>query len=94
MDDTTRPRWAEQSIRNLRLERAAEQLSDEIENWFKTAKAAGVVETRTEVAAWLIRLAEHLDMDLFPESAMPQRGEMRQELMEKLTEDWGASFAA
>jgi len=58
------------------------------------AFSASSMNPRTEVAAWLIRLAEHLDMDLFPESDTPQRGEMRQELMEKLTEDWGASFAA
>ena len=56
----------DQMKRNVRLERAADQLHHEILDWFRGAKGQGVIETRAEVAAWLVRLAEHLDGELFP----------------------------
>ena len=41
----------DQMKRNVRLERAADQLHEEILDWFRAAKGQGVIETRAEVAA-------------------------------------------
>src|SRR5438445_12394133 len=57
---------ADQMKRNVRLERAADQLHDVILDWFQEAKGRGIIETRVKVAAWLVRLAEGLDGELFP----------------------------
>ncbi len=68
----------EQMKRNVRLERAADQLHDVILDWFREAKGRGIIETRVEVAAWLVRLAEGLDCELFPDEF---RGAMRKAML-------------
>src|SRR5437870_12193621 len=73
----------DQMKRNVRLERAADQLHHEILDWFRGAKGQGVIETRAEVAAWLVRLAEHLDGVLFPGEL---RGAMREARLNRMVE--------
>jgi len=73
----------DQMKRNVRLERAADQLHEEILDWFRAAKGQGVIETRAEVAAWLVRLAEHLDGELFPGEL---RDAMREAMLNRMVE--------
>ena len=73
----------EQMKRNVRLERAADQLHDVILDWFREAKGRGIIETRVEVAAWLVRLAEHLDGELFPGEL---RDAMREAMLNRMVE--------
>ena len=71
----------EQMKRNVRLERAADQLHDVILDWFREAKGRGIIETRVEVAAWLVRLAEGLG--LFPDEL---QGAMREAMLNRVVE--------
>src|SRR5207244_12787774 len=73
----------DQMKRNVRLERAADQLHDVILDWFREAKGRGIIETRVEVAAWLVRLAEGLDGELFTDEF---RGEMREAMLNRVGE--------
>ena len=73
----------DQMKRNVRLERAADQLHDVILDWFREAKGRGIIETRVEVAAWLVRLAEGLDGELFPDEF---RGAMREAMLNRVVE--------
>ena len=73
----------DQMKRTVRLERAADQLHDVILDWFREAKGRGIIETRVEVAAWLVRLAEGLDGELFPDEL---RGAMREAMLNRVVE--------